>query len=74
MSEWIKCSERLPDVVRRLDDKCTLEGRLIAALNTSREVITFNGISVLGRRMEWFDGKQPLGGVTHWMPLPDPPK
>ncbi|MCY1389117.1 hypothetical protein D9M71_39070 [compost metagenome] len=74
MSEWIKCSDRLPEVASRLSQPCNINGREIPALNRSVEVITFDGHRVWGRRMEWFDEMKPLSGVTHWMPLPEPPK
>ena len=60
MSEWIKCSEQMPDEMV--------------------DVITSNGREV-GK--EWWDGTgwkswakydSVNGIVTHWMPLPEPPK
>lgn len=74
MAEWIKCSDRLPEVAKRLDQPCSIDGAAVPALNRSIEVITFDGVQVWSRRLEWFDGMKPLSGVTHWMPLPEPPK
>ena len=74
MSEWIKCSERLPILGQRLSDKLVVEGREIPALNISVEVITFNGERVSSNNINWFDDLHPHAGVTHWMPLPQPPE
>jgi len=65
--EWIKCSERMPDV--------------------GQGVIGWNGYAIRGCRYrsntyaKTEKGRQPRfevtegiwHGVTHWMPLPEPP-
>ena len=65
MSQWIPVSERLPeDGVDVLVSWGTPEGELLIAHWRADE-------------REWFDdeGKRvPAVGVTHWMPLPEPPR
>lgn len=62
MSEWIKCSERLPERSQNV----------LVANNRGKQwdidKAWFNGL--------YFDrcGKRPLFHVTHWMPLPDAPE
>jgi hypothetical protein len=73
MSEWVKCSEMLPQIKQVLSEKCTLEGREIPTLYRSGLVLTFDGRNVSAGIIDWFHGKSPLSHVTHWQPLPPPP-
>lgn len=73
MSNWIKCSDRLPPVETRLDDKCVVNGKEIPPLNRSAELVVFNGKAVYGGVIEWFDDEMPHRGETHWQPLPTHP-
>ena len=73
-SPWVAVSERLPQIKQVLSEKCTLEGRDIPTLYRSGEVLTFDGKRVSAGIVEWFHGKSPLSGVTHWMPLPPAPE
>ena len=74
-SGWIACSERLPPVKSILSEPCELEGKAIPTLYRSGEVATFDGKRVTSGIVEWFHGSQtPVGGITHWMPLPAAPK
>ena len=64
MSEWIKCSDRLP-------------------VTNGEEIVCWNGkwsrvgcyINSLKHGVTFFSPHdERLIGVTHWMPLPEPPK
>lgn len=71
--QWISVETRLPEIKKVLSEKCILEGREVPTLYRSGEVIKFDGKRVSAGIMEWFHGKLPLNGVTHWLPLPSPP-
>ena len=71
--EWIACSERLPQIKSILSEPCELEGKAIPTLYRSGEVVTFNGKRVTAGIVEWFHGQLPVGGITHWAPLPAAP-
>lgn len=73
MSEWIKCEQQLPPIRKILSEPCQIDGREVPHLYRSGEVIVWDGKNVSGCIVEWFHGKQPLSGITHWMPLPAPP-
>lgn len=71
MSEWIKCSERLPDFASD-DPTCTdfvlvyqthFGSRFAQALHDSVDSV-------------WYDEQGEIvdGEVSHWMPLPSPPE
>ena len=70
--EWISVNDRLPEMTP------TYRG----GLNTSGTVLTYNGHYVhVGKYEETFTKRQPrwisdgrCARVTHWMPLPEPPK
>ena len=66
---WIPVSERLPDVEQRLDEPCEIEGKPLPPLNITSTVQCFDGKRVFADAVEWFDGGQPMKGVTHWKPL-----
>ena len=60
MSEWIKCSDRLPD-----------DGVWVLIY---QEGYVFDMASYSERNDLFENGYEWLEGVTHWMPLPEPPK
>ena len=63
VGEWIRCSERLPEVGRRVltFDKW---GHI-----RDRELYHFkDGLSIFRP-----DGLYPIKDITHWMPLPESP-
>ena len=66
MSEWIPVTERLPEedgdyLVWFYDAKCC-------------KVAEFNKHTAKERYVWWFAGIDRTRFVTHWMPLPEPPK
>lgn len=60
MSNWIKCSDRLPD----LDDDGYSEPVLAINEIGNIQVVSFYSD----------EGWDSYGEVTHWQPLPEPPK
>lgn len=69
--EWIKCSDRLPELANDIHSNSVLvfTGRFIRV----GWLIDINGC-VGTPEYEWWNGLGPLINVTHWMPLPEPPK
>ena len=73
MSEWINVEDRLPET----------EGTYIVMTEKSWEHVPYKVMAmefeikvlrgVEKRRWKWY-GKLPIWPVTHWMPLPEPPK
>ncbi|WP_437609628.1 DUF551 domain-containing protein [Erwinia sp. V71] len=59
MSNWIKCSDRMPEDGQRV---ATLSGR-----NSYDAIYQENND-------EFISGLCKCLGVTHWQPLPEPPK
>ena len=62
MSEWISVKDRLPDefewVLACDKDRCVGEAMFTR----------------IGERWDGPYGEYQLHGVTHWMPMPEPPK
>lgn len=70
MSEWIKCSDRLPEPEPN-DPDCS-DNVLVYQIYFGRRMLQgFYGHD----DQLWYDqaGDQIEDGVTHWMPLPAPP-
>lgn len=59
---WIKCSERLPDE----------NERVIAFRSNEPEISAYRYTVMWGWPVKIAHTRH--GGVTHWMPLPEPPK
>lgn len=83
MSEWISVKDRLPEYDSRDDTPCEdpISGRKIGATLTSNKVLVMlepYSTVRLDRRIaieggiSWWDEYGTR--VTHWMPLPEPPK
>jgi hypothetical protein len=62
---WIKCSERLPET----EDKYLVARKAASIV----DVEWFSYPKDFWRRGFYDDGEQDTS-VTHWQPLPDPPK
>ncbi len=58
MSEWINAADRLPDC-KEIDEKC---------------VICSDGHRVFEEFAHLVSWGLATGEITHWMPLPEPPK
>lgn len=78
MSEWIKVSDRMPLMNPRKGDYVSIDVlvtdglRVAMATCASGNPLTDNGY------VAWVDftdyGEIPSEDITHWMPLPEPPK
>jgi|DEB0MinimDraft_6_1074348.scaffolds.fasta_scaffold79845_2 hypothetical protein len=67
MSNWIKCSERLPDLN---SDLILFYGRLASAKSREFVVSGYYEIDGIFRDIE----SSEYDNVTHWQPLPEPPE
>ena len=62
-AEWISVEERLPESLQR-----------VLAINTEGDMFTAVYISFVTGKNAWSTSYSCLGVVTHWMPMPEPPK
>ena len=62
---WISCSERMPKETG--DIIVVSDGIVMSGISYSRR----DGFYIAALE---YDDDEPIGGVTHWMPLPEPPK
>jgi hypothetical protein len=66
--EWISVEERLPSEDEQRDEYEELVPFLVVERDTKYPYRAFYDGN------EWGDGLMKIRGITHWMPLPDPPK
>lgn len=66
MSEWIKCSDRMPELRKTYSRYCS--ARVI--VNTESIGIQFGELEHSG---QWSVAGYQHRDVTHWQPLPAPP-
>ena len=66
--EWISVEERLPTEEEYRDEY----GELIPILVCEKD--TQYPYRAMYDGTEWGDGLMKIRGITHWMPLPEPPK
>ena len=76
MAEWISVKDRLPEVYEEVlvfaVDRGDLSDEPVYALTAMREYRTFNGpVKSWIQPWQYFNANYK---VTHWMPLPEPPK
>lgn len=62
---WISCSERIPKETG--DIIVVSDGIVMSGISYSRR----DGFYIAALE---YDDDEPIGGVTHWMPLPEPPR
>ncbi len=62
---WISCSERMPEETG--DIIVASDGIVMSGISYSRR----DGFYIAALE---YDDDEPIGGVTHWMPLPEPPR
>lgn len=63
---WIKVEDKLPEIKQNV----------IVALKLYRgdTVVEYGYISARSREFVSYDGYEFAGNITHWQPLPEPPK
>lgn len=72
MSEWIKCSERMPPA--NVEVLVAEWVRFYETVDTVISIALWDTDGVYGDDYSWRDREAiVLDGVTHWMPLPPPP-
>ncbi|HFV7998269.1 TPA: DUF551 domain-containing protein, partial [Escherichia coli] len=62
---WISCSERMPEETG--DIIVVSDGIVMSGISYSRR----DGFYIAALE---YDDDEPIDGVTHWMPLPEPPQ
>ncbi|EOX4622021.1 DUF551 domain-containing protein [Escherichia coli] len=62
---WISCSDRMPKETG--DIIVVSDGIVMSGISYSRR----DGFYIAALE---YDDDEPIGGVTHWMPLPEPPQ
>ncbi|EIY0206558.1 TPA: DUF551 domain-containing protein [Escherichia coli] len=62
---WISCSERMPEETG--DIIVVSDGIVMSGISYSRR----DGFYIAALE---YDDDEPIGGVIHWMPLPEPPE
>lgn len=66
--DWISVKERLPSEEEQRDEYGELVPFLVCERDTTYPYRAFYDGA------EWCDGLMRIRGITHWMPLPNPPK
>ena len=75
--EWIKCSDRLPLEISKADEYESVQVNVLYMEDYEGE--NGNGVGVefytVGDKPRpWGIWSNHTGNITHWMPLPEPPK
>ena len=63
--KWISVEERLPDVGEKV---------MVCGVKNGMQVGTFRMITRYGKNRRWWWKNDTILEVTHWMPMPEPPK
>lgn len=69
MSEWIKCSQKMPPLGEIVIIAARDMEAVVKVVHIEKAVCNGNGFIVLAGSVDL-----PREWVTHWMPLPEPPK
>lgn len=67
MADWIKCSERMPDINT---DVMVTDGRGVGMAACRRNSLGDKHFPVIHSGNDWMT----LDTPTHWQPLPEPPQ
>ena len=68
MSKWISVEDRLPEEFQGTD------GLRLHVFVFGEEANPQFGLAYYDREInQWFNEHEDFNGITHWMPLPDPP-
>lgn len=67
MGNWIKCSERMPDINT---DVMVTDGQTVGMAACRRNAIGDKCFPVIHSGNDWYG----LDTPTHWQPLPEPPQ
>lgn len=74
MSEWIKCSDRMPTERETFDPSSTTNVLVANDLGVIQVAFwTYEGLCWADANGEEID-EDSFGFITHWQPLPEPPK
>ena len=69
--EWIKCSERMPEP--GVEVLVWIDGHRGPAWSNNHALVAYRSAISGHWLQERHERSEPLIGVTHWMPLPEPP-
>jgi hypothetical protein len=69
--KWIPVTERLPDLIPCSDGTAYSEAVIVWASGKKAMIAVWDGIDFLGAADYWETWGE---NITHWMPLPEPPK
>ncbi|NEG85075.1 DUF551 domain-containing protein [Pantoea agglomerans] len=69
MSQWIKCSEKMPEIGAKV--LVVQHGKYVSSVHYRQWVTAKNE---KGRAPRFEDMRGIVYGVTHWQPLPSPPE
>jgi len=73
--EWIKCSDKMPTVLP-VDDDYSCSGKLLCIVGGDYLILRYQTSDKEGGWEVWYcdEYEDVVENVTHWMPLPEPPK
>lgn len=72
MSEWIKCSDRLP--MDELTNPAYETMECIAYSKSTGVITAWYAVGGCHVGKRWGQWSVTYADITHWMPLPEPPK